>query len=185
MLLESACSCLCATYWSQVLIGEWRCSWSSGDRRCSNYIWLINNSIAFKCVAYIRDLTVQSGHGIASINQCSGVIMRAMASQWICSGADQRKHGGSAWQAFVRGIHRWPVDSPHKVSVTRKRFPFDDVTMFTRWKPHICMPLLGVRCPLQAGSLTYVLSKPLMYCMPYRYMTDRVISMIRCTIEMI
>ena len=58
MLLESACSCLCATYWSQVLSGEWRCSWSSADRRCSNYIWLINNLIAYKGATYIRDLTV-------------------------------------------------------------------------------------------------------------------------------
>ena len=32
---------------SQVLSGEWRCSWSSTDRRCSNYIWVINNLIAY------------------------------------------------------------------------------------------------------------------------------------------
>ena len=25
---------------------EWRCSWSITDRRCSNYIWVINNFIA-------------------------------------------------------------------------------------------------------------------------------------------
>ena len=30
---------------------------------------------------------------------------------------------------FVRGIHRWPVNSPHKRPVTQKMFPFDDVTM--------------------------------------------------------
>ena len=24
---------------------EWRCGWSSADRRCSNYIWVINNLI--------------------------------------------------------------------------------------------------------------------------------------------
>ena len=29
----------------------------------------------------------------------------------------------------VRGIHRWPVNSPHKRPVTRKMFPFDDVIM--------------------------------------------------------
>ena len=58
MLLESACSCLRATYWSQVLSGEWRRSWSSADRRCSNYIWLINNLNAYKGASYIRDLTV-------------------------------------------------------------------------------------------------------------------------------
>ena len=27
------------------------------------------------------------------------------------------------------GIHRWPVNSPHKGPVTRKMFPFDDVIM--------------------------------------------------------
>ena len=27
----------------------------------------------------------------------------------------------------LRGIHRWPMNSPHKGPVTRKMFPFDDV----------------------------------------------------------
>ena len=40
------------------------------------------------------------------------------------------KHQSSASLAFVRGIHRWPVNSPHKGPVTRKMFPFDDVIMF-------------------------------------------------------
>ena len=31
--------------------------------------------------------------------------------------------------AFVRGIHWWLVNSPHKWPVTRKMFPFDDVIM--------------------------------------------------------
>ena len=44
-----------------------------------------------------------------------------------CSDADQRKHQSSVSLAFVRGIHRSPVNSPHKGPVTRKMFPFDDV----------------------------------------------------------
>ena len=65
-------------------------------------------------------------------------IMGAMASQItsltivysiVYLGADQRKHQSSASLAFVRGIHRWPVNSPHKGPVTRKMFPFDDVNM--------------------------------------------------------
>ena len=60
----------------------------------------------------------------------SDVIMGAMASQItsltivysaVYSGADQRKHQSSTSLAYVRGIHKWPV--------TRKMFPFDDVTM--------------------------------------------------------
>ena len=68
----------------------------------------------------------------------SDVIMSAMVSQitlltivssTVYSGADQRKHQSSASLAFVRGIHRSPVNSPHKGPVTRKMFPFDDVIM--------------------------------------------------------
>ena len=47
----------------------------------------------------------------------------------VYSGADQRRHQSSASLAFVRGIHRRPVNSPHKWPVTRKMFPFDDVIM--------------------------------------------------------
>ena len=46
----------------------------------------------------------------------------------VYSAADQRKYQSSVSLAFVRGPHRWPVNSPQKWSVTRKMFPFDDVT---------------------------------------------------------
>ena len=45
------------------------------------------------------------------------------------SGTDQSIHQSSASLAFVWGIHRGPVNSPHKWPVTRKMFPFDDVIM--------------------------------------------------------
>ena len=41
-----------------MLSREWRCSWRSADRRCSNYIWVINNLIAYLSESYIRDLMV-------------------------------------------------------------------------------------------------------------------------------
>ena len=47
----------------------------------------------------------------------------------VYSDADQRKHQSSASLAFVWGIRRGPVNSPHKWPVTRKMFPFDDVIM--------------------------------------------------------
>ena len=46
MFLVSSCICLCPIHWSQVLSREWRCSWSSAGRRCSKYIWVINNFTA-------------------------------------------------------------------------------------------------------------------------------------------
>ena len=78
---------------------------------------------------------------ILQVLHYNDVIMSALTSQitsltvvyWsFYSGADQRKPQSSASLAFVRGIHRWPVNSPHKGSVTRKMFPFDDVIICSR-----------------------------------------------------
>ena len=60
----------------------------------------------------------------------SRITSLAIVDSTVYSGADQRKHLSSASLAFVRGIHRWPVNSPHKWPVTRKIFPFDDVIMY-------------------------------------------------------
>ena len=68
----------------------------------------------------------------------SDVIMGAIASQitgvsivcsTLCSGADQRKYQSFASLTFLGGIHRWPVDSPHKGPVMRIFFPFNDAIM--------------------------------------------------------
>ena len=75
--------------------------------------------------------------GCVQIQYCD-VIMGAMASQItsiavvysIVYSADQRKHQSSTQPAFVWGIHRWPVNSPHKGPVTRKMFLFGDVFMY-------------------------------------------------------
>ena len=79
------------------------------------------------------------------------VRMGAIASQitsltivyWtVYSDADQRKHQSSASLAFVRGIHRGPVNSPHKGPVTRKMFPFDDVIMlWISWSSYKLCPI--------------------------------------------
>ena len=60
------------------------------------------------------------------ISQISSVTIVNSA---VYSGADQRKHQSSASLAFVRGIHRWLVNSPHKGPVKREMFPFDDAIM--------------------------------------------------------
>ena len=64
-----------------------------------------------------------------------GAIASQIASLTIVystaySDADERKHQSSVSLAFVWGIHRGPVNSPHKRPVTRKMFPIDDVIMY-------------------------------------------------------
>ena len=84
----------------------------------------------WECICYEEGPSSQSHY--------DDVIMGSVASQItsltivysaVYSGANQRKQQSSASLAFVRGIHRWPVNSPHKWPVTRKLFPFDDVIM--------------------------------------------------------
>ena len=67
----------------------------------------------------------------------------------VYSDVDQRKHQSSASLAFVRGIHRRPVNSPHKWLVTRKMLPFDDVTMW---------PCVGTTasCRLSSISISWI-----------------------------
>ena len=63
-------------------------------------------------------------HNERMMSQITGV---STVYPTICSGADQTEHQNSASLAFVRGIHRWRMNSPHKGPVTRKTFPFNDV----------------------------------------------------------
>ena len=69
----------------------------------------------------------------------------------VNSGKGERDQS-SASLAFVRGIHWWPANSPHKGPVTRKMFPFDDIIM---WR--ICITgLQGIySCLLAVSQLTW------------------------------
>ena len=108
---------------------------------CSNHSFTWVNSI---CV-WFRIIWVAWHHRLAFTWNTivwlhyNDDIMSTMASQitslttvylTVYSRAVQRKQQSSASLAFVRGIHRWPVNSPHKWPVTRKMFPFDDVIIW-------------------------------------------------------
>ena len=98
MFFVSPCCCLCPIHWSHVFSWEWRCSWSSADRRCSNYIWVINNFIAYWGASYIRDFTV--GCNQSFLSKAAALIPNlllsdAMTWKWI-----------RLYWPTVRGIHR-------------------------------------------------------------------------------
>ena len=77
-------------------------------------IWIIGHKIIITNAHHYSDVTMGA---IAS--QSTGV---SIVYSTVYSGVDQRKHQSSASLAFVRGIHRWPVNSPNKRPVTRKMF---------------------------------------------------------------
>ena len=76
-----------------------------------------------KCVYHYTDVIM--------ITMASQITSLTIVYSTVYSGADQSKHQNSASLAFVWGIHRGPVNSPHKWPVTWKMFPFDDVIMTT------------------------------------------------------
>ena len=95
--------------------------------------------VAQVCVSDVDNMyTVRVLINYKIVYHYNDVIMGAIASQitslmivysTVYSCTDQRKQQSSASLAFVRGIHRGPVNSPHKWPVTRKMFPFDYVIM--------------------------------------------------------
>ena len=114
MSLVSSFSCLCTIYWSQVLSREWRCSWSSADRRCSNYIWVVNNFIAYQGAPYIRDLTVHAYRFL--------FVFRTSLNLVTFSHDDVNKWKPfPRYWPFVMGIHRSSVNSLTKASDTELR----------------------------------------------------------------
>ena len=91
-------------------------------------------------IIMITEAISTSASKVVIVQHYSDVIMTEGASQItslttvysaVYSSGGQRKHQRSASLAFVLGIHRGPVNSPHKWPVTRKMLPFDDVIMKT------------------------------------------------------
>ena len=89
------------------------------------------------CCCY-NTITYHSSH-------YNDVIMSAMASQITrlaicllnCLFSRRSKNTSKLRvTGLVMGIHRWPVNSPHKGPVTWKMFPSDDVIMIVKFMDH-------------------------------------------------
>ena len=110
-----------------------RLIWGKISINLMKKIW---NLIKMSSVGWVSDIL---GWEVVHYGE---VIMGTMASQitsltivysTVYSDADQRRHQSSASLAYVWGIHRGPVNYPHKWPVMRKMFPFDDVIMAPVW----------------------------------------------------
>ena len=115
--------------------------WFIIDAVCQSHEWIqcINHLNVFQnhlFTAY-ADLAraAELNNGVKVMNtggaHYNDVIISAMVSQitslvivysTVYSGTDQRKHQSSAPLAIMRGIHRWPLNSPHKGPITQKCF---------------------------------------------------------------
>ena len=126
-----------------------------------------------------------------SWNHYDDAIMGTIASQitslpsvysTVYSGADQSKHQSSASLAFVWGIHRGPVNSPHKWPVTRKMFPFDDVIMETKlfWRVALASTSLHT-CWFMVPSITISSHLPQQWNLGYTMTNGPTLLSVPCT----
>ena len=105
------------------------CCESHGLSHCGERLRLVHYRLEGIChhVASLKDVDLKTNR----MMHYDDVIMDTIASQItsltivysiVYSGTDQRKHQSSASLAFVRWIHRGPVNSPHKGPVMLKIF---------------------------------------------------------------
>ena len=105
-----------------------------------NHCWFVITQALWhvhkQCSRYDNAWIIHNWFSLPYLTRYNDVIMSTMASQvtsltivysTVYSATDERKYQSSV--SLVRGIHWWPVNSPHKGPVTRKTFPFDDVIM--------------------------------------------------------
>ena len=136
----------------------------------------------------LRDLSLwQAVHGFVHYDD---VTMSGKASQitsltivysTVYPGADQRKHQSPAPLAFVRGIHRGPVNSPHKWPAKRKMFPFDDVIMFCNDRWRLLMQYVKFVCRMWQSEATRWERSDGTKMLPEPKLTYRQVSNIRRT----
>ena len=81
---------------------RWWSRWSPSSRRTRSSISYKVNTMTHYDDIIMSTMTLQ-------------ITSLPIVYSTVYSGADQRKHQSSASLAFVRGIHRSPVNSPHKV----------------------------------------------------------------------
>ena len=152
------------------LISAWTNAWvnngDAGDLRSHRAHYGVT-VISASDSPYIIRAAVKTG-GLSpwtGLPHYNDVIMSSMASQissltivypYVYSRTDQRKHQSSMSLACVWGIHRWPVNSPHKGPVTRKMFPFDGVIV-SLWDG----------CPVhEPGCVGRIRTRDWMHCFP-------------------
>ena len=104
-----------------IYVGWW---WVYADRVVCNIIRFNTNYTTWQGLFLPTEMALQwrhNGRNVVPNHQPHAPFFRRR-SRTVFSGADQRKHQSSVSRAFVRGIHWWPVNFPHKWPVTRKMY---------------------------------------------------------------
>ena len=114
-----------------IWIGSWRCGFRV-TWFCSPLLSMsINVRTQVRRDILMKWLDARLWHDMPYIKHHMVVSFLRFAVLTLRWCHNQRKHQISTSLAFVRGIHRSPVNSPHKWPVTCKMFPLNDAIMNT------------------------------------------------------
>ena len=114
----------CAT-WTRAIVWPMSVQWGERDmgkifnktrkqKMChSSFGYPVYTSPVLPC-------TLQRRHNWCDSSQITSLMV---VYSPVYSWGYQKKYQRSASLAFVRDIHQWPVNSPHKGPVTQKKFP--------------------------------------------------------------
>ena len=110
--------------WRGALMFSLMCAWTIGRANSPEavdfiYPWLV---FAFELIIYSLQWC-HNAHDDVSNHQPNDCLLTSLFRHW------SKKTSKLRVTDLDRGIHRWPVNSPHKWPVTRKMFPFDNVIM--------------------------------------------------------
>ena len=112
---------------------NFKCIFLNENDRIPLRIWLkcvlrslIDNKLALDQVMAPKRRQAITWTNDDQVHWCIGTRGRWVNS--LC-GHTSKKHQSPHYWSFVRGIHRWPVNPPHKGQVAWKKLPFDDVIM--------------------------------------------------------
>ena len=106
----------------------------------------------------------------------------------VYSDTDQRKHQSSASLAFVRGIHRGPVNSPHKWPVTLKCFHLmtSSCTISTRAIPIRTIPTRTIStrtintCNITHPDITHTVNTTKIRRIRFRFTCPFTVDIVAC-----
>ena len=144
MFFISSCSCLCPILWSQVLSREWRCSWSNADRRCSNYIWVINNLIALEGASYIRCLTVRFDFWRLRLIQLDTRLQLSSSHHWAWCNGDKLPQNRLEHQISLKYLHHAGTVCHHDITISAVSFPGNiaKMALWNVWQSFLVVAIL-------------------------------------------
>ena len=97
---------------------------------CKIFETFVGNSLLITLIHFVIEAQIHTNSYITAMSVMSSRITgQSTVCSTFSSDKQHRNIKGPYHRPFVKGIHRWWVDSFHKGTVTQNTFSFDDIIM--------------------------------------------------------